>query len=74
MMRSGRDFASSFAEEGASAGGSKARHRTVVASGNALHLCSNSLYLRATSGVCWQERIPMTPRTRRWLCKVAKGD
>lgn len=73
-MRSGRDFASSAAEEGASVGGSNAKHRTVVASGKALHRCSNSLYLRATSGVCWQERMPMTPSTRRWLWREAKGD
>ena len=57
-----------------SAAGLKARHLTVVASGNARHRCSNSLYLRVMSVVCSQERRPMTPRTLRWLCSGARAE
>lgn len=57
-----------------STAGLKARHRTVVASGNARHRCSNSLYARVILVVCSQERRPITPKTLRWLCKGASGE
>lgn len=76
MMRSGHVRASSgtgeiafdpgdVASSSLGVAGLKARHRTVVASGNARHRCSNSLYLRVTSEVCSQDKRPMTPRTLR---------
>lgn len=83
MIKSGHERASSpgggevaigTSPRAVATAGLKARQRTVVASGNARHRCSNSLYLRVMSVVCSQERRPITPKTLRWLCNGASGE